>query len=69
LTTTFMPPWRYSSTSRERCRAIGLKPIDSSTWPSACGAGGVLDELDAFDAERIAGSTIASRRASVTVMR
>src|SRR2546422_5729402 len=37
LTTMFMSPWRYSSTSRERCRAIGRKPIISSTCPSACG--------------------------------
>src|SRR5688572_17107966 len=35
--TTFIGPWRYSSTSRERCRATGLKPIISSTWPKACG--------------------------------
>ena len=33
----FMLPCRNSSTSRERCRAIGRKPIVSSTWPSACG--------------------------------
>src|SRR5688572_15184292 len=37
LITTFIGPWRYKSTSRERCRATGLKPIASSTWPSACG--------------------------------
>jgi len=28
LTTMFLPPWRYSSTSRERWRATGGKPID-----------------------------------------
>ena len=39
LTITFMPPWRYSSTSRERWRATGLKPISSRTWPRACGRG------------------------------
>ena len=54
LMTTFMSPWRYSSTSRERCRATGRKPIVSSTWPSACGsAGGVFDELDAVQAQRV----------------
>ena len=37
LTITFMAPWRYSVTSRERWRAIGRKPIICSTWPSACG--------------------------------
>jgi len=37
LITTFIAPCRYSKTSRERCRASGLKPIVSSTWPSACG--------------------------------
>ena len=37
LTTMLSAPWRYSSTSRERCRATGLKPIISNTWPSACG--------------------------------
>src|SRR5450830_1426565 len=37
LTIRFMLPWRYSMTSRERCRAIGLKPMVSSTWPRAWG--------------------------------
>src|SRR5579862_2863657 len=39
LTTMFISPWRYSVTSRERWRAIGRKPIISSTWPRACGRG------------------------------
>ena len=56
LTMTFISPCRYSSTSRDRCRAIGRKPIISSTWPSACGLDwSIFDELDAVQPERIAG--------------
>src|SRR5687767_14287475 len=37
LTIRFIVPCRYSDTSRERCRAIGSKPICRSSVPSACG--------------------------------
>src|SRR5882762_8470699 len=37
LTIRFIEPWRYSMTSRDRCRATGAKPMDCSTDPSACG--------------------------------
>src|SRR3954469_25328657 len=36
FTIRFMLPWRYSMTSRERCRATAAKPIFCSTAPKAC---------------------------------
>src|SRR4051812_15111986 len=36
FTIRFMLPWRYSMTSRERCRVTAAKPIFCSTAPKAC---------------------------------
>jgi hypothetical protein len=54
LTMTLMPPWRYSSTSRERCRAIGRKAQRLQHLAQGLGpGGGVFDEFDAFHAQRV----------------
>src|SRR6266581_1557427 len=37
LTIRFIEPWRYSSTSRERCRATAENPIFWSRVPNSCG--------------------------------
>src|SRR6266568_488652 len=37
LTIRFIEPWRYSMTSRDRCRATGTKPMVCSSDPSAWG--------------------------------
>src|SRR5206468_4884119 len=37
LTIRFIEPWRYSSTSRERCRATAENPIFCSKAPNSCG--------------------------------
>src|SRR5499426_385214 len=37
LTIRFIEPWRYSMTSRERCRATGMKPIVWRRAPNAWG--------------------------------
>jgi hypothetical protein len=49
-----MSPWRYNSTSRERWRATGRNPMRLQHLAQCLRfAGGVFDELDAFQPQRV----------------
>ena len=54
LTMTFIVPWRYSTTSRERCRATGVTQALQQCAQRVRLRGRELDELDAVHAERVA---------------